>query len=308
MLGIGLGGAALCATPACNAILGNEEGHRAASGGSGGTVASAGTAASSATAGSPSGGSPSGGSPSGGSPSGGSPSGGSPSGGSPSGGGAAGGGSASGGASSGGIGGNGGASGTAGAGGGTLSPSCSGTVRECGGNLVGTWVIQSSCVILPSANPTIPSQCNGADMYQRYKVTGNVTYTDKTWTEDYTEDTLETITYSASCITAFHKMDSTFPAPASVANCGMIASNLGASSASCLFVNNGCNCALTFTEQGTTGDSYAKISNSEYTNSKDDGQPVSYCVQTVGGVTTLTTSQQTLSDYTFERVFTLSSR
>ncbi|HEY5372895.1 MAG TPA: hypothetical protein VIK01_04380 [Polyangiaceae bacterium] len=82
----------------------------------------------------------------------------------------------------------------------------------------------------------------------------------------------------------------------------------GASSASCPFLNNGCNCALTFTATGTTGDSYAKITNSEYINSKDEGHAVSYCVQTINGVVTLTTSQQTTANYTFEHVLTLSSR
>jgi hypothetical protein len=130
--------------------------------------------------------------------------------------------------------------------------------------------------------------------------------------EDYTEDTLETLTYSGACITAFHKMNSLFPAPASAATCSTIASNLkadGATSVSCPFINNGCNCAMTFTASGTTGDSYAKITNSEYLNSKDtDGHPVSYCVQTINGVVTLTTSQQTTANYTFEHVLTLSSR
>jgi hypothetical protein len=324
---LGLGAATVCGATACNAILGNEEGHRAASGGTGGADADAGNSASGAdtatggaspsggspSGGSPSGGSLSGGSPGGGSPSGGSPSGGSPSGGSPSGGSSPSGGASSGGASSGGIGGQAGTGGTAGSGGGTDSPYCPGTITECGGNLVGTWEAQSSCLILPNPDPTIPTECRGADAYQRYKITGNVTYTDKTWVKDYTQDVLETLTYSSGCITAFHKMDNLFPAPASVLNCGMIAANLasdGASSASCPFINNGCNCAMTFTASGvTTGDSYAKITNSEYRNSKDaDGHAVSYCVQTVNGVTTLTTSEKTTANYTFEHVLTLTSR
>jgi hypothetical protein len=328
---LGLGAVTLCGATACNAILGNEEGHRAASGGSGGADADAGNSTSGAetatggaspSGGSPSGGSPGGGSPGGGSPGGGSPGGGSPSGGSPGGGSPSGGasptggassGGASSGASSGGIGGQAGTGGTAGSGGGTDSPYCPGTITECGGNLVGTWVAQSSCLLLPNPDPTIPTECRGADAYQRYKITGNVTYTDKTWVKDSTQDVLETLTYSSGCITAFHKMDSMFPAPASVLNCGMIAANLasdGASTASCPFINNGCNCALTFTASGvTTGDSYAKITNSEYRNSKDaDGHAVSYCVQTVNGVTTLTTSEKTTANYTFEHVLTLSSR
>jgi hypothetical protein len=168
-------------------------------------------------------------------------------------------------------------------------------------------------VILGNPDPTIPTECQHADAYQRYKVTGNVTYTDKTWLEDYDEDSLETLTYSSSCITAFHKMNSLFPAPASAANCSAIASNLttnGASSATCPFLNNGCDCSLTYrTVNGTTGDSYAHITNSEYLNSKDtDGHAVSYCIQTINGVITLTTSQQTTANYTFEHVLTLSSR
>jgi hypothetical protein len=310
VLGMGLAGATLSGPLACNSILGNEVGHRALNGGSGGTAASAGADTSSAgsalgggsaSAGAPSAGASSAGAPSAGAPSAGAPSAGAPSAGAP-GGGASGGGSV----------GNAGASGAAGAGGGTVSPYCPGTITECGGNLVGTWVAQSSCLILPSTDPTIPSECQMADAYQRYKVTGNVTYTATTWVEDYVQDTLETLTYSGSCITAFHNKQSTFPAPASASTCGTIASNLklnGASSASCPFLNNGCNCALTFTASGTSGDSYAKVTNSEYINNKDaTGHPVSYCVQTLNGVTTLTTSQTTDAGYTFQHVLTSSSR
>ena len=300
VLRVGLVCAMLSGLPACNAILGNQEGHRAATGGSGGAAASAGTGTS-GVSGDTAGASPSGGTSSGGSPSGGSPSGGS----------APSGGTSSGGSSSGGIGGNGAAGGSAGAGGGTDSPYCPGTVTECGGNLIGTWKAQSSCLILPGTDPTIPTECEGADAYQRYKTTGNVTYMDTTWVEDYVQDTLETLTYTASCITAFHKMNSLFPAPASASNCGTIASNLkmdGASSATCPFTNNGCDCAMTFTASGTTGNSYSKITNSEYINSKDsDGHPVSYCVQVINGVTTLTTSQSNDAGYTFEHVLTFSS-
>jgi len=177
--------------------------------------------------------------------------------------------------------------------------------------LVGTWLAQSSCLILPSTDPTVPAACQGADSYQRYRFTGNVTYTDKTWTEDYVEDTLETLNYTSACMTAFHQMNSLFPAPASASNCGTIAVNLvnsGASTASCPFLNNGCNCAMTFTHKGTKGDSYALITNSEYINSKDsEGHAVSYCVQLVNGVKTLTTSETTTAGYTFEHVLTFSS-
>jgi hypothetical protein len=106
-------------------------------------------------------------------------------------------------------------------------------------------------------------------------------------------------------------MSSLFPAPASASNCGTIAMNLkmsGASTATCPFVNNGCDCAMTFTASGTKGDSYGKISNSAYFNNHDPvGHPVSYCVQVIGGVTTLTTSQTNDAGYTFEHVLKLSS-
>ena len=148
-------------------------------------------------------------------------------------------------------------------------------------------------------------------MYQRYKISGNITYTDTNWEEDYTEDSLETLNYTSSCIEALRLVnkDNPLPAPTSAATCSALASMLAASSASCPFLNNGCLCSLTFTASATTGDSYSKISNSEYINSKDsDGDFVSYCVKTVNGVTTLTTSESTIANYTFERVFTLSSR
>jgi hypothetical protein len=192
-----LGATALCAA-ACNAILGNEAGHLAAQGGSTGDAGSDPLGASGAMGGlAPSGGSPSGGSPSGGSPSGGSPSGGSPSGGSPSAG-TSNAGTSNAGTSSAGNGGKGGTGGTAGAGGGTVGPYCPGTIEPCGGDLNGTWVIQSSCLIIPSFNPAIPDECNGGATYQQYKITGSVTYTETTpgsgsgtWVEDYTDNILK---------------------------------------------------------------------------------------------------------------------
>ena len=174
---------------------------------------------------------------------------------------------------------------------------------------------QSSCLILPSHDPTIPQACEGADAYQRYKITGNITYTATTWLEDYTQDVLETLTYSNACITAFHQQNNLFPAPpASASTCGTIASNLsmnGASTAACPYASatTSCNCAMTFTASGTSGDSYGLSAAGQYVNSKDPpGYPVNFCVQTTGGVTTLTTSQTTEAGYTFEHVLTLSSR
>jgi hypothetical protein len=175
-------------------------------------------------------------------------------------------------------------------------------------------VAQSSCLILPSNDPTIPAACEGADAYQRYKITGNVTYQATTWLEDYTQDVLETLTYTNACIVAFNKQDSSFPSPASPSTCGTIAANLVASGATTatgpyVSTSNSCNCSMTFTASGTSGDTYGASSASQYVNNKDPaGFPVSYCVQTTGGVTTLTTSHKTLAGYTFQHVLTLSSR
>lgn len=58
--------------------------------------------------------------------------------------------------------------------------------------------------------------------------------------------------------------------------------------------------------RGTSGDTYSKISNSEYINDKDTHY-TSYCVQTINGVKTLTISQSNDAGYIFEHVLTFSS-
>lgn len=347
--GLVLGATALGFVPGCNSLIGNEEGHLAAdAAGSGGDTADGGDTASAGTTtvGGKSGGGTgaSGGKHSGGgttssggttdeggttssggttdeggaideggtTASGGTNSGGTHSGGMNSGGSHSGGTSPSGGFG-GGRGGAGGTGGTAGAGGGgPTGPYCPGPITPCGGSLIGTWTTLSSCLILPTQDPTEPAACQNSATYQTYLITGGITYAAGVWQDTFTQNVKESLTYSNACVSALYQEDSTRfpPPPASAATCQTYATNQvsnGATSASCPYSasTTSCNCSLTFTGSGTDSDTYTLSGANQYINASDPaGYPVSYCVKMTGGVTTLTISQKSPQGFTFQHVFT----
>jgi hypothetical protein len=176
-------------------------------------------------------------------------------------------------------------------------------------------VAQSDCAILSTNDPEVPAACQNSESFQRYAITGSITYTGTSWTNSYTQNIQQTVTYTNACVVAFHAQNDLFPAPpASIASCAQIAANQmtnGASTASCPYdsATTSCNCALTFTASGTAGDTYTLSGTNQYVNSQDPvGYPVSYCVKTTAGVTTLTLSQTNQEGYTFEHVLTLGGR
>jgi hypothetical protein len=234
----------------------------------------------------------------------------------------AGGASPSGGAPSGGSAGRaptGGAGGVAGAGGSPQTGAyCAGPVAPCGGNLIGTWLLQSSCVILSASDPTIPATCQGATAFQSYTLTGAVTFATSSITSDTNESWMETLKYTTACITSLHADSADYPnfpasPPASAASCSMIASIFADSmtTASCPYASAGggtCNCTLNFSANSQIQtDAYELVGTEQYVDDATDPNgdyPVSFCVKG----NTLTTSQSSASGQVIQHVLTLESR
>jgi hypothetical protein len=279
-----LGAAALAGMPACNSILGNEDGQLATGGSSGGSTSTGGKA-----------------------------SGGSKSSGGANSGGAAGGKAGTGGVPATGSGGSAG-SGTGGGAAGsppTTGPYCTQIVSACGGSLVGTWAFQSSCLTIPAQDPSVPPECQGGVAYQRYQLSGTITYGAATVDSTTTQNIQETIRYTTACMTALNRANGNFPPPpASASSCGTIATNQlanGASTASCPYnpaANGSCDCTLTFTNTGSAGDTYTVVGAGQYSYSSDPAgtNPTNYCVQIMPGTTTLTFSHTDDAGFTVQHI------
>jgi hypothetical protein len=213
-------------------------------------------------------------------------------------------------------GGAGGSATTGGTGGGPpTGPYCSGPVTPCGGSLLGTWELQSSCVILSASDPTVPAACQGAVAFQGYEFTGTVTFTQSSLTFDTNEAVLQTLKYTSACISALHADSVDFPrvpaGPASTDACSTIAGLLAApmTYATCPYVaaSSSCNCSLDFGAPAATGtDAYVLVGagQEQYVDEVTDPNgdyPVSFCVRG----TTLTTSQSSDTGQVIQHVLTL---
>jgi hypothetical protein len=228
-----------------------------------------------------SGGNNSGGSNSGGSRTGGS-TGGNNSGGSNSGG------SNSGGSQSGGKTGNGGSSASGGSsGGGGQTANCP-NGSSCGGDLVGTWNVTSSCLNLSGdmSVELLEMGCKTVPATGFLKVTG-------TWTVDakgnYTDDTTTTGSVSFPLSDACLTVSST---PVECSKMGNLFTAAGWKTGTCSISNGQCNCSATANQLGSIGVIYSNASNKgTYTTSDtglntDESVDYSYCVS--GNTLTLT--------------------
>jgi hypothetical protein len=200
---------------------------------------------------------------------------------------------------------------TAGAGGTAGStatgPYCTAAVTPCGGNLVGTWTFQSSCITLPTTDPTLPTECQGISGFLDYSFTGTVTFDGTSEEIDVTEQIDQTLKYTTACISALHDSHPTSVAPpASTTSCPMIASNLATSSsidAYCPYsaANGGtCNCALVISGSGTTTDDYTISGTGQFVTASEPDYPWTYCVSG----NTLTVSQSDADGNVFQHVLT----
>ncbi|HTA90680.1 MAG TPA: hypothetical protein VK745_13915 [Polyangiaceae bacterium] len=202
----------------------------------------------------------------------------------------------------------GGSTGTAGTGGGPQTgPYCSAAVTPCGGSLIGTWTIQSTCLILSTSDPTIPAACQDALGFLTYSVAGTVSFDGASLTADISSDIVQTLKYTTSCITALHASNSGYPPPPASSACSTLAANQitnGATTANCPYdaANGGsCDCTLGFMSSGTGTDNYTLTGTGQYVDESDPpGYPVSFCVNG----NTLTTSQSSPSGQVIQHVLT----
>ncbi len=207
-------------------------------------------------------------------------------------------GSGAGGSSSGGTGAGTGGSSRSGTGGGTGGSSSSGgaggacaNVTACGGNVVGTWTVASSCLSVSGQldlSNFFGSACSSAQATGSLQVSGTWSAkADGTYTDNTTTTGNEQLTLAAACL-SFSGMTITCDTVSSV-----VQAALGYSAVSCTSAaGGGCSCSATVNQPGGIGAVSASASASgNYSASGntltiDSSTPYSYCVS--GGKLTLT--------------------
>jgi hypothetical protein len=191
--------------------------------------------------------------------------------------------------------GTGGGGGTGAGGGGGTGPSCPGGT-PCGGDLVGTWTVASSCLAVSGALDLslIGAGCPSAPVTGSLSVTGTFTANaDGTYTDGTTTTGEEQFTLGPSCLV----ISST---PVTCSGAAGIIKNLGYASVNCTSApGGGCNCSATAQQTGGLGVlSVAPSTSSNYTTAgnvvtiSNDGGDVrySYCV---AGTTLIVSPQGT---------------
>jgi hypothetical protein len=190
---------------------------------------------------------------------------------------------------------NGGASNT-GTGGGNAggSTSCP-NVSPCGGSVVGTWNVTSSCVTLSGNMDVSLASLGCATVPATGSLQTTGTYTakaDGTYTDNTTTKGSVTFPLAASCL-------SISSVPVSCEKAGSIFTALGWTTAACSETNGKCSCTLSAEQQGGAGIVSARAATrGGYTTSgnnltTDDGIVYSYCAS--GSTLTLTPQAMGLS-------------
>ncbi|HXI60539.1 MAG TPA: hypothetical protein VNO55_30970 [Polyangia bacterium] len=119
-----------------------------------------------------------------------------------------------------------------------------GNTAACGGDIVGTWTVTSSCVSATAS--MFDSSCPGATIGNvNIKVTGTATYNaDKTYTSSATFSGSESVTQPASCLSVNGSMASCAQLTQSLAG------NPGFKSATCTGTG-GCTCNIVLNDDTT---------------------------------------------------------
>jgi len=148
----------------------------------------------------------------------------------------------------------------------------------CGGNLEGTWQVDSLCVegdlaAALNALPGTPSACNTMVQSASEAFHGTVTYANGTETIDVTADVVMEVLYTPACYSA------TAGVPLSAGACSYQQQQLVAQSgytAACQLEVGGCRCSASKQSQSTQVSSYT-VSGSRITYTDGD-DPMDYCV------------------------------
>lgn len=156
-------------------------------------------------------------------------------------------------------------------------------IAGCGGDVVGQWTIQSTCL-----TPTLSSMnsCEGmtADA-SGVKTTGTITFkSDKTFTSSFAQSGSMVVNVPASCLMR----------NGATVSCTQLQQGLQGSAAdpsvtsvSCAAANGGCACTLVMAPQNSSNSGSYETSGSVLTEVKSDGssEENAYCVK--GGTLTL---------------------
>jgi hypothetical protein len=162
-----------------------------------------------------------------------------------------------------------------GCGGGGLSEGGCSNGATCGGDLVGTWTIVSSCLSISATG--FDMDCPTATVTSsKQTITGTQTYNaDLTYTVVETLSVNATVTLPMSCVT-FQGFALT---------CAQVTQLLMADgsfkSATCTSAGTGCSCNVVVSEVGASGAGIYSTSNGVVTTTTDDGstEQNSYCVR-----------------------------
>jgi len=154
-----------------------------------------------------------------------------------------------------------------------------GTASTCGGDVVGTWQVSSSCVAVDASAMMGNMSCPGATTSTSgAKITGTITYAaDKTFISNLTTSGTMVVTLPASCLTQ----------QGVTVTCGQLQQVLNGmanstfSSATCTASGGGCACSValkpvTSTETGTYSTSGGVLTQTGTSGTPDDSD---YCVQ-----------------------------
>ena len=168
-----------------------------------------------------------------------------------------------------------------------------GTESACGGDVVGTWQVSSSCLAVDASSMMGSMGCPGATTSASgTKITGTITYSaDKTFTSNLTTSGSLVITLPASCLTQ-QGVTVTCAQLQQALNGTM---NATFSSATCTESGGGCACsvalnAVTSNETGTYSTSGGVLTQTDTSGIPDDSN---YCVQ--GGQLSLAAGASAMS-------------
>ena len=123
-----------------------------------------------------------------------------------------------------------------------------GNTPACGGDIVGTWTIASSCV---TPGPSMPAVCQGTNDIANIKITGTITYNaDMTYTGNSLVSGSETVMLPLSCLTSSN-------APATCDQLGQLYMKDPTNQSATCSGSSICTCKIVISETSMTTGTYA---------------------------------------------------
>ncbi|MEO8905991.1 MAG: hypothetical protein ABI488_25815 [Polyangiaceae bacterium] len=157
------------------------------------------------------------------------------------------------------------------------SSSCA-TASACGGDVVGTWKVSSSCITADASSMMGNMSCSGLTESTSATVTGTITYAaDKTYTSSFTTSGSVVVKVPASCL----MQQGVTLTCQQVQQALSVAATSGFASATCAESGGGCACTLGLNAQPTTETGTYSTAASVLTETDAGGTPSDsdYCVK-----------------------------